>query len=278
MKRTSKRYPTALTIAGSDSGGCAGIQADLKTFSAIGVFGASVITAVTAQNTQQVRAVHILPAQIIKEQVEAVLEDILVDVVKIGLLPSPEIIETVAAILGKYPMLSLIVDPLVISSSGDSLVSTPTSKALRQYLFQRISLLTPNIPEAEALSGVKIESVQDLHHAAEKLLSQGCEAVLIKGGHLQSAYANDTLFQAGKKSLCFSSPTIQTRNLHGTGCTLSSAIASYVALGNNLENAVRLAKLYITSAIETGKEIKTGERYGPLCHFFDPKPLKTIDI
>ena len=263
-----KRYPTALTIAGSDSGGCAGIQADLKTFSSIGVFGASVITSITAQNTQEVRAVEILPTGIIKQQTEAVLDDMMVDVVKTGMLPSAEIIELVASAIDAYRLNTVIIDPVMVATSGARLASASTASAFCELLYSRLTLITPNVPEAEALSGVNIQSDKDMQKAAEILLKQGCQAVLIKGGHLPAIQSVDMLFQQDKEPVSFSSVHIESRNLHGTGCTFSSAIAAYMALGNELETAVSLAKTYITSAIDAGKDIVTGNGFGPVNHFF----------
>ncbi|MFT4223632.1 bifunctional hydroxymethylpyrimidine kinase/phosphomethylpyrimidine kinase [Dysgonomonas sp.] len=273
MKK-KKRYPTALTIAGSDSGGCAGIQADLKTFSSLGVFSTSVITAITAQNTNEVRAVEILSPPIIKKQSETVFDDIIVDVVKTGMLPSVEIIKLVASLIDKYNPPAVIVDPVMVATSGARLASTSIVSAFSKYLFSRITLITPNLPEAEALSGIQINSEKDIHTAANILLSQGCPAVLIKGGHSQSPDSTDILFRANKEPVRFSIPRIDSCNLHGTGCTFSSAIAAYIALGYSLEDAIRLAKNYISSAIKAGQNITTGKGYGPVNHFFEPQSLK----
>lgn len=264
----TKRYPTALTIAGSDSGGCAGIQADLKTFSALGVFGTSVITAVTAQNTQEVRAVETLSAAIVRQQLETVLDDIPVDAVKTGMLPAPEIIETVAAIIDRYGLKNVIVDPVMVATSGARLAAASIGGAFRTELYRRISLITPNIPEAEALSGITIRTEKDFRNAAEVLLAQACPAVLIKGGHLSTASSTDILFRHDKEPVSFSSPRIDTANLHGTGCTFSSAIAAYLALGHELESAIERAKAYISSAIQSGSRMTLGKGHGPVNHFF----------
>jgi len=269
-----KRYPTALTIAGSDSGGCAGIQADLKTFSSIGIFGASVITSITAQNTKEVRSVEILSKDIIQLQIETVLDDITVDVVKTGMLPSVDIIEMVASAIDRYQLRTVIIDPVMVATSGARLASASTAPAFRDYLYSRITLITPNIPEAETLSGISIQSEKDMYYAAEVLMKQGCQSVLIKGGHLSSAQSTDILFSQNKEPVSFSSAHIESRNLHGTGCTFSSAIAAYMALGNDLEKAVELAKDYITSAIDHGKDVVTGKGFGPVDHFFAPNTLQ----
>jgi hydroxymethylpyrimidine/phosphomethylpyrimidine kinase len=269
----TKRYPTALTVAGSDSGGCAGIQADIKTFSALGVFGTSVITSVTAQNTQEVRAIETLSPRIIRQQLEAVLDDISIDSVKTGMLPSPEIIEVVASIIDRYQLKNVIVDPVMVATSGARLTSTSIADSFQRELYRRISLITPNILEAEALSGIPVQTEKDFRKAAEILLNQGCPAVLIKGGHLSSDCSVDILFRADKEPISFSSPHIHSTNLHGTGCTFSAAIAAYMALGEDLETAVNSAKTYITSAICWGSDTTIGKGHGPVNHFYNPKPL-----
>jgi hydroxymethylpyrimidine/phosphomethylpyrimidine kinase len=274
-----KRYLAALTIAGSDSGGCAGIQADLKTFSALGVFGASVITAVTAQNTQEVRAVETMSPSIIRQQAEAVLDDIAVDAIKTGMLPTPEIIETVASVIDRYNLQNVVVDPVMVASSGARLTDSGIAEAFRKYLFTRAALITPNIPEAEMLSGIPIRTELDFQKAAEIMTGQGCRAVLIKGGHFGKEKSTDILFGHRKgASATFHRPYIESKNLHGTGCSLSSAIAAYLALGRDLKDAVRLAKTYIHSAIRSGRKVVTGKGYGPVNHFFSPKNLISISF
>ena len=272
----SEKYPVVLTVAGSDSGGCAGIQADIKTFSALGGFGASVATAITAQNTTEVRAVEVLSPAIVRQQLEAVLDDIAVDAVKTGMLPSPEIIEVVAAIIDKYSLRRVVVDPVMVATSGARLTSSAGVGALRELLYPRIMLLTPNIPEAEALSGVDICSESDVRRAAEVLLGQGCRAVVIKGGHLATAEATDVLFSVDAEPMTFSSPRVPSRNTHGTGCTFSSAITAHLALGYELNEAVSAAKEYISAAIAAGQNVATGHGSGPVNHFFDPRGLKII--
>ncbi|MDR2057519.1 MAG: bifunctional hydroxymethylpyrimidine kinase/phosphomethylpyrimidine kinase [Dysgonamonadaceae bacterium] len=269
----TKRYPAALTIAGSDSGGCAGVQADIKTFSALGVFGASVVTAITAQNTTEVRNVEILSPEIIRQQAESVLDDITIDTIKTGMLPTPQIIEVVASIIDRYRPAIVIADPVMVATNGARLAAASIIDAFREKLYSKITLITPNITEIEALSGITVRTESDFQPAAEVLLNQGCSAVLIKGGHLVSTYTTDVLFRHDKEPVIFSSPRIDSINLHGTGCTYSSAIAAYSALGMDLEMAIDAAKKYITSAIRQGKGIRTGKGYGPVNHFFDPKIL-----
>ncbi|MDR0769249.1 MAG: bifunctional hydroxymethylpyrimidine kinase/phosphomethylpyrimidine kinase [Dysgonamonadaceae bacterium] len=263
------RYPTVLTIAGSDSGGGAGVQADLKTFSALGVYGTSAITAVTAQNTQEVRTVETLSIDIIRQQVEAVLDDIAVDAVKTGMLPTPGIIETVAALIDRYNLKNVIVDPVMVATSGARLAIPCIAEAFRKHLYRRAMLFTPNIPEAEALSGINIQTEDDFQKAADIMMEQGCRAVLIKGGHFTKDCATDILFGTGKgESIPIRSRRVESKNLHGTGCTFSSAIAANIALGLDLTNAVKRAKTYIFTAIENGKDITVGNGYGPVNHLF----------
>lgn len=267
------RYPIALTIAGSDSGGGAGIQADIKTFSALGVYGASVITSVTAQNTQGVRGIQAISPEILKGQLDAVFEDMTIDAVKIGMLHNKTAATLVAETIDTYSPAFVILDPVMISTSGNKLLQDDAIEVIVKELFKRVTLVTPNIDEAEFLSGLKIRTEEDMEEAAGRLLSMGCRAVLMKGGHLQQEKMTDVLYSADQSPLILSVPAIETGNGHGTGCTLSSAIAAHLALGKTLPEAVKAAKEYITEAIRAGKEVKTGHGHGPLNHFFAPTPL-----
>lgn len=255
---------TALTIAGSDSSGGAGIQADLKTFSAHRVYGMSVITAVTAQNTQEVRAVQNIEASIIKDQIEAVFDDIRVDAVKIGMLSSIEIIEVVSRSLQNYHPAYIVLDPVMVSKSGHLLLQPDAVTALKEKMIQMATLMTPNIPEAEVLVKGTIQSAEDMMEACFAIHALGAKAVLLKGGHLQGE-PNDLLFD-GKQFTWINGTRIHTKNTHGTGCTLSSAIAANLASGASLLDAVREAKKYITSAIT--HSINLGNGHGPTNHFF----------
>ena len=269
------RYPTALTIAGSDSGGGAGIQADLKTFSAIGVFGTSAITAITAQNTLGVKSIQAVSPEILRDQIEAVFDDFTIDTVKIGMLHDTAIIDTVANTLRARQPRVIILDPVMISTSGSKLLKDEAIEALIERLFPLATLLTPNVHEAEYLAQCRINGVDDIEQAATRLLSLGCPTVLMKGGHL-AGEKNDWLFRQGEETLRFTAPDIPTRNTHGTGCTLSSAIAAYMALGESLETAIALAKQYVTSALKAGADIIAGHGHGPMNHFFQPVPLRAI--
>lgn len=271
-------YPVALTIAGSDSGGGAGIQADLKTFSSLGVYGASVITAITAQNTKGVRGIQAVSQEIVKGQIEAVFEDLRIDAVKIGMLHNKENVESVANAIDSYCPSRVILDPVMISTSGSKLMEDSAIEYLISELFHRVTLITPNIDEAAFLSGIPIRNEQEMETAAQKLLAMGCRSVLMKGGHLGGQEMADILFAEGEAPLRLVAPAINTQNTHGTGCTLSAAIAAYMALGEKMSEAVQAAKKYITAALEAGADVQTGHGNGPLNHFFAPVPLIKIKV
>ncbi len=254
-----------LTIAGSDSSGGAGIQADLKTFSAHKVFGMSVITAVTAQSTQGVFAVQDIDPEIIKKQIEAVFEDIPVHGIKIGMVSKTETIKIIAKTLKQYPHNNLVVDPVMISKSGFDLLQPDAKAALIEYLLPMATIVTPNLPEAEEITGMKIQSLCDMKIAAKKIHLMGPQYVLVKGGHLDGD-AVDILFDG---TICknYTSKRIETKNTHGTGCTLSSAIAANLGNGMEVHTAVESAKAYITTVIEHSFAIGKGP--GPVHHFYE---------
>lgn len=270
------RYVRVLSIAGSDSGGGAGIQADLKTFSALGCYGMTAITAITAQNTVGVRAIHGVPAAILKAQIEAVVEDIGVDAVKIGMLHSPEIVQVVAWAIDHYRLKNAVLDPVMVATSGDTLVGQDTVQVLVQELFPRALVVTPNLDEAALLLHRGIEGIEALEAAARDLLKLGARAVLLKGGHLAGDEIVDVLAQPGAESLRLQSGRIVSRNGHGTGCTLSSAIAAHLAMGHDLESAVKLARTYILQAIAAGAQVRTGQGSGPLNHGHAPVAMKIL--
>ncbi len=272
------RYPTALSIAGSDSSGGAGIQADLKTFSALGVYGASVITAITAQNTQGVRGIQAVSPKIVEEQLCAVWEDLTIDAVKIGMLHNQTTVRLVANVIRTYVPPVVILDPVMISTSGSKLMEDEAIDALVNELFPLATLLTPNTNEATFLTGITIRNEADMEKAAQKLLDLGCHAVLMKGGHLPGGEMTDLLFVHKTPPLRFVAPAFFTPNTHGTGCTLSSAIAAYAALGANLQEAVGKAKAYLTSAIREGADTLVGKGHGPIDHFFNPLSLVKIPL
>ena len=256
----------ALTIAGSDSSGGAGIQADLKTFQAIGVFGMSVITAVTAQNTQKVYAVQEIQPQMVENQIQCLFEDAEIHAVKIGMVSSIALIEAIAGALGKVKAPPVVLDPVMISKSGYRLLRQDAQKALVKNLFPLAAVVTPNIYEAEALIGEKITNVEKMKAAAADILKLGAEKVVVKGGHLGKEQATDILYD-GIRFQELQSNRIETKNTHGTGCTFSSAIAANLALGKDFFEAVSQAKTYITGAIKHALPI--GKGYGPTHHFFD---------
>lgn len=259
--------PIALTIAGSDSSGGAGIQADLKTFSACGVYGASVITALTAQNTKGVTGIHDVPADFITAQIDAVFSDLDVKAVKIGMVARHEAIEVIAAGLDRWSPKHVVLDPVMVATSGDRLLSSDAVDALRTKLFPRCGLITPNLPEAAALLNEAIaENEADIERQGRRLLAMGCPAVLIKGGHGTGSESTDYLID--KKSVVrLAAPRIATSNTHGTGCSLSSAVAAGLAKGGGLEAAVRDAKAYISAAIAAADRLDVGHGHGPIHHF-----------
>ena len=270
------KYPIVLTIAGSDSSGGAGIQADIKTMSAIGVYAASAVTAVTAQNTLGVDGVQGIDPDMVARQIDAVFSDLRPDAVKIGMLYSRSIVEAVADRFCYWRPQNVVLDPVMISTSGSRLIEEDAVEAIKEKLFPFASLLTPNLMEAEHLTGIAIDGIAPAREAARCIVEKGCRAALVKGGHLEGNDMCDVLYcrqpSAGADVLpsgciLYSNPKIESRNLHGTGCTLSSAIATFLAGGNKLDEAVCKAKEYIGTAINRGKDMNIGHGNGPLWHF-----------
>lgn len=260
----------ALTIAGSDSGAGAGIQADVKTFAAIGVYGVCAVTAVTAQNTLGVRAAFALPAAIVDAQIEAIFEDFDVAAVKIGMLSSAEIVDAAAAALIRFSPRFVVLDPVMVASSGDPLLAPAAIAAIKSRLIPLVHCLTPNLAEAAALLGAApARDEAEMIGQGRALLELGAGAVLMKGGHLESSDAVDILLTA-TNARRYAGPRIASRNLHGTGCTLSAAISAYVAMGRELEEAVAGAKAFVRKTIDAGRDLKLGAGPGPLAHL----PLK----
>ncbi len=266
------RYARVLSIAGSDSGGGAGIQADLKTFSALGCYGMTAITAITAQNTQGVTGIHGVPAAMLQAQIDAVVQDIGVDAIKIGMLHAPEIVQVVAQSIRRYGITNVVLDPVMVATSGDKLIQDETVQALVQELFPLATVVTPNLDEAGWLIGRQIPSASAMEQAAQDLLAMGAAHVLLKGGHLPGEWVVDLLAGQNGTRTELGSPRIHTHNGHGTGCTLSSAIAAHLALGFALEPAVQSARTYILGAIAAGAQVHTGHGHGPLNHGFAPMP------
>jgi hydroxymethylpyrimidine/phosphomethylpyrimidine kinase len=259
--------PIALTIAGSDSSGGAGIQADLKTFAAFGVYGASVITALTAQNTTGVSAVHQVPADFVSAQIDSVFADLDVKAVKIGMVGELATIEAIAGGVTRWSPEHVVLDPVMVATSGDRLLPLEAVEALRQKLIPRAALITPNLPEAAALLDEPVASSEAaIRHQGRRLISMGCPAVLIKGGHGSGAESIDFLF-SGDDVIALASPRLATQNTHGTGCSLSSAITAGLARGEDLVTAVRAAKAWIDAAIAGADRLKVGRGFGPIHHF-----------
>ncbi len=257
--------PTALTIAGSDSGGGAGIQADLKTFAALGVYGTCAITAITAQNTVGVICAEALQADLVTAQIEAVAGDIEIHATKTGMLSNAAIVEAVAAAIHELELPLVVVDPVMVAKSGDRLLDTDAVVALRIELLPKAMVVTPNLPEAEVLAGMRIVSDRDVREAARVIHGLGPRAVIIKGGHREGVDVVDLLFD-GHQFLEFHTPRIDTRNTHGTGCTFAAAVAASLATGASLASATELAQQYVAGAIRHGLAI--GKGHGPLDHFW----------
>ena len=255
----------ALTIAGSDSGGGAGIQADLKTFAALGVYGASAITAVTAQNTVGVTAVFPLPADLVTAQIEAVASDIVIHATKTGMLATAAIVETVAAAIKELELPLVVVDPVMLAKSGDRLLDDDGVRALCAELLPLATVVTPNIPEAEALTGRRIRSSDEAREAARRIHGMGPSAVIVKGGHGAGDEIVDVLFD-GERFTEFRAARVQTRSTHGTGCTFASAVAAFLARGHSLADATEQAQSYVVGAVRHGLAIGKGQ--GPLDHFW----------
>jgi len=276
MNSSPRRYARVLSIAGSDSGGGAGIQADLKTIAALGGYGMTAITAITVQNTVGVRAIQALPAELLAQQIDAVAEDIGVDAVKIGMLHDVAVVRAVAAALQRHRFPHVVLDPVMVATSGDKLITQDTVAVLIRELFPLATLITPNLDEAGWLIGRNIRGVDELEGAARELLALGARAVLLKGGHLDGPELTDLLLAPPAAPQRWSARRIATRNTHGTGCTLSSAIACQLALGEPLAAAVQSARAYVRGALAAGADVATGHGHGPLNHGFAPQPTRVF--
>ena len=260
----AEKIPIALTVAGSDPCGGAGIQADLKTFAALGTYGLSVLTSLTAQNTTGVRAVHDLPEEFVGLQLDAVMDDIGCDAAKVGMLSNEKTVRTVARGIDRHGIEKLVVDPVMRSKDGTSLLKNCVGTLAKEILPKAL-IVTPNIPEAEILGSLKIESVSDMKTAAERIFSLGAGAVLVKGGHLPKTHPATDVFFDGEKFRELAAERVETENTHGTGCTLSAAVCAFLAKGMPLEDSVRNSKTFITNAVRNSLEMGKGR--GPLDHF-----------
>lgn len=275
---TRINLPCVLTIAGTDPSGGAGIQADIKSISANGGYAASVITALVAQNTLGVKSIHDISHDFFREQLEAVFDDLEIAAIKIGMLPSELMISTLANILKKRNVTNIVLDPVMVAKNGHPLVQEKIVHSLTKYLFRMVKLITPNLHEAELLLERKITTINEMELAAEELSRRFHINVLVKGGHLQSDWSSDVLCSNNCYELqWFHASRIDTKNTHGTGCTLSSAIAAYLARGFSLKNAITLSKSYLTKAIDSGSNLKIGKGFGPVNHFYFLEDL-TSDI
>jgi hydroxymethylpyrimidine/phosphomethylpyrimidine kinase len=271
----AKNYIRILTIAGSDSGGGAGIQADLKTIAALGCYGMTAITAITAQNTVGVTGIQAITPDMLAAQIKAVVTDIGVDAVKIGMLHDPEVVHVVASAIKEYQLKRVVLDPVMVATSGDALITPPTIAVLVKELFPWVTVITPNLDEAALLLQRPLASRADLDKAAQDLVAMGAKTALVKGGHLAGDKVTDVLLSNGKLH-DFSSHRISSQNTHGTGCTLSSAIACYLGMGLPIEEAVAKARSYILQAIAAGAGIKIGAGHGPLNHGFAPLKMQVV--
>lgn len=272
------RYPRVLSIADSDSGGGAGIQADLKTFSALGCFGMTAITALTAQNTMGVRAIHPVPPDMLAQQIDAVVEDIGVDAVKIGMLHAADVVHAVSAAIARHQLTRVVFDPVMVATSGAVLIDDAAIAVLVKELFPRADVITPNLDEAGLLVGRPLHSESDMESAATHLLAMGSKAFLLKGGHLQGEVVADLLAHASGERTWMRDSRIHTANTHGTGCTLSSAIAAFLALGQNLSEAVQSARDYIRGALQAGAQVRAGHGSGPLNHGYAPRAMQRFEL
>ncbi len=267
--------PNILSIAGSDPGGGAGVQADLKTFAALGCYGMAAITALTAQNTKGVRRIHLAPPEFVGAEIDAIFEDIEVAAVKIGMLGSAEVVEAVSARLAIHRPPAIVLDPVLTATSGDAQAQSGVERAIVERLFPLATLITPNFEEAARLGGLTRPAVaKDVHAAAERLHRLGAKALLITGGDAAGETADDFYFD-GAESRVFSAPRVATRNTHGTGCTLSSAIAAFLGRGYALPDAIAAAKTYVTGALQGADKLNVGGGRGPLHHFFDLWPRRS---
>lgn len=274
-----KSYFRVLTIAGSDSGGGAGIQADIKAISAMGCYASSAITAVTVQNTLGVQAVHPIPLDILEGQIDAILSDIGADAIKIGMLHSTKVVNLVAEMIEKYGIRNVVLDPVMVSTSGHKLIEDDAIESIKNRLIPLSRVITPNIPEAEILSGCKISSEQDFEQIAKKLSFNKSVSVLLKAGHLDNDCLVDYFYNVEDNTITLlPSKRVQTKNTHGTGCTLSSAFASALARGEDLTMASKSAKKYIEQAIVSGAEYEIGHGHGPVNHGFNPLKMLTNEV
>lgn len=275
---TTTEYPSVLTIAGFDGSGGAGIQGDMKAISALGCYATSVLTALPVQNTQGVRRIYPIPEAAVAEQLAAILDDIPPHAVKIGMVHTPELVHTIVAALRARPAVPVVFDPVMVATSGHRLIEEATVQTIVEQLFPLAELITPNLDEAAILAGMPIPDVAAMHEAGRRIRALGCRGLLLKGGHLPTPTLVSLYFAPDGSVHEFSFEKLTTTNTHGSGCTLSSAIASYRALGHGPLEAVRLGQQYVHRAIKHGQAVRTGHGNGPLNHFFAPIPLVPREV
>jgi hydroxymethylpyrimidine/phosphomethylpyrimidine kinase len=266
-------YPSVLTIAGFDGSGGAGIQADIKTFSALGCYATSVLTALPVQNTQGVRKIYPVSMEAVADQLEAVLDDIFPKAIKIGMVHTPQLVEVIINTLKKYPKVPIVFDPVMVATSGHRLIEEETVTTIIEKLFPIVDIITPNMDEAAILAGMEVKTLNEMLAAGEKILKYGCKNILLKGGHQETSRITSLLISENQEVISYETEKFITDNTHGSGCTLSSAIAAYMARGENLKDAVAKAQQYVFEAIKNGKDAITGKGNGPLNHFFNPEKL-----
>lgn len=274
-----KIYPSVLTIAGSDCSGGAGIQADIKSISALGAYAASAITSITVQNTCGVTGIHPVPADYVEGQIEAVMTDIVPQAVKIGMIGDVAVVDAIARSLERFRPRYVVLDPVMVSTSGCELSKNEVVTAMKDRLMTYATVITPNLTEAEVLTGHTVRTVSEMKTAARELLALGCRAVLVKGGHLQGDVMCDVLQTADEEQpYLFTASHVDSHNTHGTGCSLSSAIATYLALGESVPSAVRKAKDFVHQGIVSACDVHIGQGHGPINHFFQPLPLCAREV
>ena len=272
------RYPSVLTIAGFDGSGGAGIQADIKTISSLGCYATSVLTALPVQNTKGVRSIYPIPVQAVVEQIRAVMDDIVPDAIKIGMVHTSELVDTISTTLLEYPQVPIVFDPVMVATSGHRLIEEATINAIKEKLFPLAAVLTPNMDEAAVLADMEVKTPEHMRVAAERIKALGCKTILLKGGHLESEQIISLFLDEAQQFREFKSTKLDTNNTHGSGCTLSSAIASFIAQGKSLVKAVALAQEYVFQAIDAGKDVQTGKGNGPLNHFFNPLKMIKFEL
>ncbi len=263
-------YPSVLAIAGFDGSGGAGIQADIKTISALGCYATSVLTALPVQNTQGVRKIYPIPVEAISDQIEAVMDDIMPAAIKIGMVHTPELVGSITITLRKYEAVPIVFDPVMVATSGHRLIEKDTIDALVEQLLPIATVITPNMDEASLLANMKVKTLEEMRTARERIKELGSKSILMKGGHQKTPKITSLFFDPANQCHAFEVPKIITNNTHGSGCTLSSAIAAFLAQGKTLLEAVDFGQHYVHHAIDSGKNVRTGKGNGPLNHFFNP--------